>query len=35
MPKAAIETGCVDFILALEEIAPALVSLVMKGLEND
>jgi two-component system chemotaxis response regulator CheB len=35
MPKAAIETRCVDFILALEEIAPALVSLVMKGLEND
>jgi two-component system chemotaxis response regulator CheB len=35
MPKAAIETGCVDFILALEEIAPALVSLVMKGLENE
>jgi two-component system, chemotaxis family, protein-glutamate methylesterase/glutaminase len=35
MPKAAIETGCVDFILALEKIAPALVSLVMKGLEND
>jgi two-component system chemotaxis response regulator CheB len=29
MPGAAIATKCVDFILALEEIAPALVTLVM------
>lgn len=31
MPSAAIETGCVDFVLALEEIPSALVSLVVKG----
>jgi two-component system chemotaxis response regulator CheB len=31
MPRAAIETGSVDFILRLEEIAPALVDLVSKG----
>jgi two-component system chemotaxis response regulator CheB len=31
MPGAAIRTGCVDFVLRLEEIAPALVTLVMKG----
>lgn len=30
MPAAAIQTGCVDFVLALDEIAPALVSLVAK-----
>jgi two-component system chemotaxis response regulator CheB len=30
MPHAAIETGSVDFILLLEEIPPALVSLVMR-----
>jgi hypothetical protein len=29
MPHAAIKTGCVDVILALRAIAPALVSLVM------
>jgi two-component system chemotaxis response regulator CheB len=31
MPEAAIHTGDVDFVLPLEEIAPALVTLVMKG----
>ncbi len=31
MPSAAIATGVVDFILPLEEIAPALISLVMQG----
>jgi two-component system chemotaxis response regulator CheB len=31
MPQAAIQTGSVDFILSLDEIAPALVTLVMKG----
>jgi two-component system chemotaxis response regulator CheB len=31
MPAAAIRTGCVDFILPLEEIAPALVKLVVQG----
>ncbi|MBX9771643.1 MAG: chemotaxis protein CheB, partial [Candidatus Obscuribacterales bacterium] len=31
MPQAAIKTGSVDFVLALSEIADALVSLVMKG----
>jgi two-component system chemotaxis response regulator CheB len=31
MPGAAIETGVVDFILPIEEIAFALVTLVMKG----
>ncbi len=31
MPGAAIETGCVDFVLRLGEIAPALVALVMRG----
>ncbi len=31
MPAAAIATGTVDFVLPLEEIAPALVTLVMKG----
>jgi chemotaxis response regulator CheB len=30
MPHAAIETGSVDFILLLEEIPLALVSLVMR-----
>ncbi len=33
MPAAAIDTGSVDFVLPLEEIAPALVTLVMKGRE--
>ena len=31
MPGSAIKTGCVDFVLSLEEIAPALVMLVEKG----
>ena len=31
MPVAAIQTGSVDFILPLDDIAPALVSLVIKG----
>lgn len=31
MPGAAIATGCVDFILPLDEIAPALVTLVRSG----
>lgn len=31
MPGAAIATKCVDFVLSLDEIAPALVTLVMKG----
>jgi two-component system chemotaxis response regulator CheB len=34
MPGTAIQTGCVDFILPLEEIAPALVTLVLTG-ENE
>lgn len=29
MPEAAIRTGCVDFVLPLSSIAPALISLVM------
>ena len=28
MPRAAIETGNVDFVLPIDEIAPALISLV-------
>jgi two-component system chemotaxis response regulator CheB len=31
MPSAAIATGTVDFVLPLNEIAPALVNLVMTG----
>ncbi|HLF26701.1 MAG TPA: chemotaxis protein CheB [Anaerolineae bacterium] len=31
MPGAAIQTGCVDFVLPLDEIAAALVTLVMTG----
>ena len=31
MPGAAIQTGNVDFILPLDEIASALVTLVVKG----
>jgi two-component system chemotaxis response regulator CheB len=31
MPLAAIQTRCVDFVLPLEEIAPALITLVLKG----
>ena len=33
MPGAAIQTGAVDFVLALEEIAPALVALTMGAQE--
>jgi two-component system chemotaxis response regulator CheB len=33
MPGAAIRTGCADFVLALDEIAPALVKLVAVGEE--
>jgi two-component system, chemotaxis family, protein-glutamate methylesterase/glutaminase len=31
MPRAAISTGDVDFVLPMEDIAPALVSLVVAG----
>jgi two-component system, chemotaxis family, protein-glutamate methylesterase/glutaminase len=31
MPGAAVHTGCVDFILPLDEIAPALMTLVRSG----
>jgi two-component system chemotaxis response regulator CheB len=31
MPAAAVHTGCVDFVLPLDEIPAALVTLVMKG----
>ena len=31
MPGAAVTTGCVDFVLPLDEIAPALVTLVTTG----
>jgi len=31
MPGAAIQTGSVDFILPLKEVAPALVTLVVTG----
>jgi two-component system chemotaxis response regulator CheB len=31
MPSAAIQSGCVDFVLPLDEIPTALVTLVMKG----
>src|SRR5207249_9399487 len=31
MPAAAVQTGSVDFVLPLDEITPALVTLVMKG----
>jgi two-component system chemotaxis response regulator CheB len=31
MPSAAIRSGSVDFVLPLDEIAPALVTLVVKG----
>jgi chemotaxis response regulator CheB len=31
MPSAAIQSGSVDFVLPLDEIAIALVTLVMKG----
>jgi two-component system chemotaxis response regulator CheB len=34
MPGAAIATKSVDFVLALDEIAPALVTLIMKGDEG-
>jgi chemotaxis response regulator CheB len=35
MPKAAFETGCVDFVLSSEEIRQKLINLVRKGLEGD
>lgn len=31
MPRAAIETGCVDFVLSLSEISAALITLVQTG----
>jgi two-component system chemotaxis response regulator CheB len=31
MPAAAIATGCVDYVLPLEGIGPALVALAVKG----
>ena len=31
MPHAAIQTGCVDFVLSLSEIPPALITLVKTG----
>lgn len=34
MPQAAVETKSVDFVLALDEIAPALITLVMRGASN-
>jgi two-component system, chemotaxis family, protein-glutamate methylesterase/glutaminase len=34
MPQAAIDTGCVDFVLRLEEIGPALIALVMRKPEQ-
>lgn len=34
MPAAAVATGCVDFVLPLAEIGPALVTLVMKQQAN-
>lgn len=34
MPGAAIATGAVDFILPLDEIAPAIVTLVMTGVDR-
>jgi len=35
MPAAAIETGCADFVLPLEEIAPRLVDLTRERIETD
>jgi two-component system chemotaxis response regulator CheB len=35
MPGAAIHTGSVDFILPLDDIAPALLSLVCKGMIDE
>jgi two-component system chemotaxis response regulator CheB len=35
MPRAAIGTGAVDYVLELEDIAPALVSLVDTGRANN
>ncbi|HEY2818099.1 MAG TPA: chemotaxis protein CheB [Casimicrobiaceae bacterium] len=34
MPGAAVETGCVDFVLPLDEIAPALSTLVAEGAKD-
>jgi chemotaxis response regulator CheB len=31
MPSAAIQTGCVDLVLPLDEIPKALVALVVRG----
>jgi two-component system chemotaxis response regulator CheB len=31
MPKSAIQTGCVDYILPLDEIGPALMHLLRTG----
>lgn len=31
MPQSAIRTGCADFVMPLEEIAPAIVKLVVQG----
>ena len=35
MPYAAIQTGCVDFILSLSEIPTALITLVRTGEVDD
>jgi two-component system chemotaxis response regulator CheB len=34
MPLAAINTGCVDMIVPLHEIAPTLIHLIMQGNEG-
>lgn len=34
MPEAAIQTGCVDFVLPLPAIAPALILLVIEGVKQ-
>jgi two-component system chemotaxis response regulator CheB len=34
MPRAAIEAGCVDYVLPVEEIAPNIVRLVSHGPES-
>jgi len=31
MPNAAIQTGCVDFVLSLGDIPPALITLIQTG----
>jgi two-component system chemotaxis response regulator CheB len=35
MPRTAIQTGTVDFILPLPDIAPALITLVAEGDRDD